>query len=138
MEKLLRTLYRALCDTALVFCGIVMFFALFIFDTDTAHFTTETLLAFFFFALFFGAASVLFAFKGVPSVISLILHFILTTVGYATQILTLSERSSAQIFVGIVIFVVVYWAGFGIVKLLKLPLKKKDTNDTSVMGGDAK
>ena len=129
MKKALQALWRAVCHGSVVFTAIILFFALFVFNTETAHFDKETILSFFKFSLVFGLASFLFVLSRVPSAILYIIHFIISTVGFVAFILAATDRSPSQIFVGIFIFAAVYWIVFAITRLLALPFRKKSASD---------
>lgn len=126
MKKILEALYKVLCQTSILFFGIVMFFALFLLNTTTANLSREVILSFFGFSAFFGVCALLDLFIAIPSVLKAIVRFILTTVGFVVCLLVSFERSSAQMFVSVAFFAVVYWIIFLIVKLVKLPFKKKE------------
>lgn len=128
MKKTLTAIYTALCDTALVFCAVVMFFALFIINSTTANLTGEVILSLFGFSAVFGIAGILKAFPEIPTAITVIVRFIATAVGFALFVLIPFDRPSGQIFVGTALFVVLYWVLFLIIKLICLPLCKKEEN----------
>jgi len=131
VKKALTTLYTALCDTALVFGAVILFFALFIINSTTANLTGEVILSLFGFAAVFGISGILKAFSEIPSVIVVIARFIASAVGFALFVLLPFERPAGQIFVGTALFVVLYWVLFLIAKLITLPFReKKDDTDT--------
>lgn len=125
MKKTLTALYTALCDTALVFGAVVMFFALFIINSTTANLTGEVILSLFGFAAVFGISGILNAFSEIPRVIVVIVRFIAASVGFALFVLLPFERPAGQIFVGTALFVVLYWVMFLIIKLICLPFREK-------------
>ncbi len=130
MKKLLKALWSVLCDTSVLFILTVMFFALFIFDTNTAHFTKDTLVSFFLFSLVFGLAGVVHTAVSLPSFLRHFIRLVLTSVGFAIFILTSAERSEMQMFVGTVVFVLCYLVVFALSRLVLLPFKKKETDIT--------
>ncbi len=126
MKKILIQIYRVLCETSLLFAAIVMFFALFIFNTDTAHFTKDTLLSFFWFSLVFGASGLLRVFDKIPAFVLHLFRMIVTAVGFVIFILSTTERSESQMFVGAILFVVLYAVVFIITRLILLPFREKN------------
>lgn len=129
MKKVLLAIYRVLCDTALVFGTIIMFFALFIINSTTANLTGEVILSLFGFAGVFGLSGVLSEFAEIPRVIVTIVRFIVSAVGFVVFVLLPFDRPTEQIFVGTALFVVLYWIVFLIVKLLLIPFGKKEEQD---------
>ena len=134
MKKILNSLYRALCDTALVFGAVILFFALFIINSTTANLTGEVILSLFGFAAVFGISGILNAFSEIPRAIVVIVRFIAASVGFAVFVLLPFDRPAGQIFVGTALFVVLYWIMFFVVKLLCLPFREKGiTQDDNVV-----
>ena len=126
MKKIVTSLYAVLCQTSIVFFAIIMFFALFLLNTTTANLSREVILSFFGFSVFFGACALLDLFTALPSAVKAIVRFIVTTVGFVLCMLVTFERSSAQMFVSVAFFAVIYWVMFLIIKLITLPFKKKE------------
>ena len=133
MKKFLTAVYTALCDTALVFCAIVLFFALFIINSTTANLSGEVILSLFGFAAVFGIAGILNVFSEIPRAIVVIIRFIAASVGFALFVLIPFERPAGQLFVGTALFVVLYWILFIVIKLIKLPFREKKESDEDIV-----
>ena len=128
MAKILKAIYRIMCDTALVFTAVMLIFGVFIMSDDrTFIIAREVVLSFFYFSFMVGVASVFFLIKKLPITVSAIIHFLVSSVGYVWHILTVTERSTAQMFVGAALFVVIYWGVFAISKFIQIPIKKSES-----------
>ena len=126
MKKALNIIYKMLCDTTMLFCVTVLLMALFLLNTTTANLNREVILSIFGFSAIFGLSAIFGFIESLPSSFCSILRFILTAVGFVVFVLLSFERTSAQIFVATAFFAVVYWIVFALIKLILLPLKKKD------------
>ncbi len=126
MKNFLTALWRAICDASVLFTATVMFFAVFIFNTNTAHFTKETLLAFFWFSLIFGLAGFIHCATALPSFIRHAVRLVVTSIGFAVFVLTSAERSEMQMFVAVIVFALSYIAVFALSRLFLIPFRKKD------------
>ncbi|MBR5460295.1 MAG: hypothetical protein IKV53_05455 [Clostridia bacterium] len=126
MKKALNIIYKMLCDTTMLFCVTVLLMALFLLNTTTANLTREVILSIFGFSAIFGLSAIFGFIESLPSSFCSILRFILTAVGFVVFVLLSFERTSAQIFVATAFFTVVYWIAFTLIKLILLPLKKKE------------
>lgn len=130
MARILKAVYRIMCDTALVFTAVMLVFGVLIMSDDkTFMITRDVIVSFFYFSLMVGLASIFFMIKKLPSPVSSIIHFVISAVGYLINILTVTERSTAQMFVGGALFVVVYWGVFAIAKFIQIPLRKKEKKE---------
>lgn len=137
MAKILKALYRVVCDTALVFTGVMLLFGVF-FLSDSAGgrgLHKDVMLSFFYFALIIGIASLFFLLKRLPAVATAVMHFVLSSVGFAWKILgvagessvkTVTQMTSAGMFIATVLFVIIYWGIFAIAKFIQIPMKKGD------------
>lgn len=127
MARILKAVYRIMCDTALVFTAVMLVFGVLIMSDDkTFMITRDVIVSFFYFSLMVGVASVFYLIKKLPVAVSAIIHFVISAAGYTWHILAVTERSTAQMFVGAALFVVVYWGVFAIAKFIQIPIKKKD------------
>lgn len=125
MKKFLNCIYKALSFSGVAFFAIVMFFALFVFNTDTAHFTKETLMNFASFSAFVGIGALVFYIPRLPLFVSAVIHFLISGAGYFAFLLMTLEASTSSIFVGAFVFAAVYIAVFLLVKLLRIPFSQK-------------
>ncbi len=127
MAKILKAIYRIMCDTALVFTAVMLIFGVLIMsDERTFMITRDVVLSFFYFSFMVGVASVFYLIKKLHVTVSAIMHFIVSSIGYVWHILTVTERSAAQMFVGAALFVVIYWGIFAISKFIQTPIKKSE------------
>lgn len=129
MKNFLSCIYKALSFTSITFFTILMFFALFVFNTDTAHFTKEMLLNFAVFSAFVGVGALVFEIPRLPAVVSTLVHFVVSGVGYVVFLLMSLAITSTRIFVGVFVFVVAYFLIFAIIKLLRIPFREKEIQE---------
>ena len=79
---------------------------------------------FFLFAFLLSAANTIFKLESISGGLRLLIHYVLTTLGfYFCFIMTLNMRT-ASVFIGLVLFTVVYFIIFGIVALFRSRYKK--------------
>ena len=133
MKKLFTVIYRMLCDTSLIFCAIVMLFAIFLLNTTTANLNRETILSLFGFSALFGLSAVFGYIEAIPSVLSSILRFIVTSVGFVVFILISFDRTPVQMFVATAFFAVIYWVAFLVFKLIRIPFREKKEDEVTVL-----
>ena len=129
MKKALAAIYRALCDTSLVFGAIVLFFAIFMIDSTTANLSSEVILNLFYFSAVFGITAVLMVFPEIPEVLAVICRFLVASAGFVLFVLIPFDRPSVQIFVGTALFVLVYWILFALFRLITIPFRKKESQE---------
>ncbi len=130
MKKFLSCIYQALSFTSITFFALLMFFALFVFNTDTAHFTKETLTNFALFSAFVGVGALVFHIPRLPLFVSSIIHFLVSGAGYVIFLLMALVTTSARVFVGVFVFVVVYVVIFAVIRLIRLPFYKNAQADS--------
>ena len=79
---------------------------------------------FFLFAFLLSAANTVFKLETLSMSLRLLIHYVLTALGfYFCFIMTLGMRA-AQVFIGLVLFTVVYFIVFGVVALFRARYKK--------------
>lgn len=134
MRKTFRALYRVICDTSIIFTLIIAVFAIAMNPVDnTAQTTADSILSkdviftFLKFSLCVGLSSLFFLIKKLPNFITQVLHFIAVAAAFVVFILLASDSvTSSRAFVVMFVFVLIYWLIFGLVKLLKIPFKKRN------------
>ena len=132
MEKFMRSLYRALCDTSLVFSAVVIFFAMLlnpVLDAETgvavtrdAALTKNVIFGFLGFCSVFGLSYFVNLIK-MPKILVHILRFVITGVGFLLIVPKTTALAANGLFVGFFVFTIIYWIAFALIALINFLMR---------------
>ncbi len=95
--------------------------------TSALYFNYDVILMLFVFSLIFGVSVLIFDIPGLNGFFKAALHLVINALSYYFIILRSTERAPSQIFVGVFLFIAVYFIIFGLGLLVKMIIKRENT-----------